>query len=170
MIAKPQAGEYPHYFQRYTNLLPDEDILKIMDDYLWQMQQLSNRFSEEAASHRYAEGKWCVKEILGHIIDTERVFAYRGLCFSRNHNVKLPSFDQDEYVENANFMQRTLIDLMDEFEYVRNSSISLFKNMNAELLERTGIVSGYELIVRVIPFIIAGHELHHRLAIEKQFF
>ena len=112
-------------------------------------------------NYRCAPGKWSIKEVIGHLVDSERVFAYRALCFSRNDKNPLPSMEQDDYVTYGNFDRRTLQDLGDEFRYVRLSSIILFKSFDKEIELRRGTASGFEFTVRTFPYIIAGHVEHH---------
>lgn len=116
---------------------------------------------EETAQYRYKPDKWSIKEVVGHIIDTERVFGHRAFSIARKEPEPLPSFNQDEYVRNANFSERNLSELSEEFQLLRKSNIAMFKGFNDEIWLRKGIASGFSFTVRTFPFILAGHENHH---------
>lgn len=166
---KPLAQEYPHYYSRYINLVEDTEFVTLLDDQKNDMLDFLNGLGEEAASFRYASDKWSIKEVIGHIIDVERIFAYRALRMARNDKTPLPEFDQEEYVLQANFDSRTLIDLSDEFLSVREATLSLFTSFDQSILEREGIASGLKFTVRSIPYIIAGHEIHHRQVLNQKY-
>ena len=125
------------------------------------IQELISEISEEKEDFAYAPGKWTPKEVIGHIIDTERIMAFRALCFARKDKTPLPGFDENYYVANANFKNRTMYDLAHEFAVVRESNIALFKCFNQEALDATGTANGREVSVRAILFMIAGHAVHH---------
>ena len=162
-------NEYPSYYRRYISLVADGDILMILEDQKHEMDKFLDRFGEEAAAYRYSPDKWSIKEVIGHVIDVERIFTYRALRFARNDKTPLPEFDQEEYIKNGNFDSRTLIDLADEFRCVRESTITLFASFNLEIMQRQGTASGQNFAVRSIPYIIAGHELHHRQVIQSKY-
>ncbi|MFQ5676180.1 MAG: DinB family protein, partial [bacterium] len=126
-----------------------------------EMLDLLSSLNEEQALYRYAEGKWSVKEIVGHLIDAERVFVYRAMCFARKETAFLPGMDENYYVKNANFDKRALADLLDEYQNVRAATISFFANMDAETGLRRGTANESEFTVRSLLCIIAGHERHH---------
>ncbi|MNI54055.1 DinB superfamily protein [compost metagenome] len=115
----------------------------------------------DKADYAYAEGKWTLKEMLGHMIDTERVFAFRITCFARKEQQPLPGFDEDDYVLNAHFAERELEDLIEEFAALRKANLYLFKSLNEDDLNKKGIASGREINVRSILFIVGGHVIHH---------
>jgi hypothetical protein len=167
---KPNPHEYPYYFRQYIELVPSGDILDILEDQLRVALKFFYGFSEEVASYRYDKDKWNIKECLGHLIDTERIFSYRALCFARKDGAKLPGFDQDIYVQEGYFNQRTLIDLLDEYQAVREATIMLLKNIDEEALNFFGEASDFKLSVKSIPFIIAGHELHHIKIIKERYY
>ena len=161
MINRPQPDEYSVYPARYVNLVGDGnivDLLQAQKDTI--IDLFTAKLGNAKADYAYAEGKWTVKQVLGHMIDTERVFAYRALVFSREA-IELPGFDQDVYTDNSNFANRSLEDLVEEYGVVRDSSIYLFKYMNEKQLTQKGIASGNPVSVRALAYMIAGHELHH---------
>ena len=166
---KPKSNEYPTYYNRYVDLIESDDILAVLESHNQEMHDLLSRIGEEAAVFRYAPEKWSVKEVMGHVIDVERIFAYRALRFARNDKTPLPEFDEDDYVKYANFDSRTLIDLSDEFRIVRESTLTMFYSFEDEIYSRVGSASGYNFSVRAIPFIIAGHEAHHRQVIREKY-
>ncbi len=167
MINKPQANEYPDYAINYVNKVDTTDVLELLDELKESTANLFISLGEEKASLPYAPGKWTFKDTLGHIIDTERVFAYRALVFSRN-NVPQPGFDQDVYINNTDFNSRTITDLVNEYKAVREATLFLYRSFSEGQLLRLGTASGYPITVRAIVYITAGHELHH-LAVLKQY-
>jgi len=165
---QPSATEHPEYFGRYVTLVPPGNILDLLQQGLDTTLALLAGASAQA-DFRYAPGKWSLKEIVGHMIDTERIFAYRALRFARGDKTPLPGFEQDDYMSHATFAQRELSDLAREFEHVRQSTLFLFRNLDAAAWERRGTASGGEFTVRAIAYVIAGHELHHHRVIKAKY-
>lgn len=161
VIARPGADEHAPYYSKYVELVPDGDIVTGLDRQGEETLDLLRGLSEERAASRYAPGKWSIKEVVGHIIDAERIFAYRALRFARGDRQPLAGFEQDDYITNANFDSRSIKDLADEFEHVRRSTILLFGNLDGEAWSRRGTASDAEVSVRALAYIIAGHERHH---------
>jgi hypothetical protein len=157
----PSSDEYAPYYDTYVRLLPGDDILDILESQLHETLLLLRGLSEEQAAFSYADGKWSVKEVIGHIIDTERVFAYRGLCFARGDSTPLPGFEQDDYVLGAEFNTRSVESLAGEFEHMRHSNIYMFSTWSEAVQLRRGTANGNSITARAIPFILAGHERHH---------
>jgi uncharacterized damage-inducible protein DinB len=168
MINKPQPDEYASFHITYVKHVPESDIIELLEQLKESTYNLFNNLDENKANYAYAEGKWTLKEVLGHMIDTERTFAYRVLYFSREF-VELPGFDQDIYVNNANFDSRTIQDLAAEFKTTRESNLYLIRSLSDEQLNKKGIASGYLVSVRALVYIMAGHELHH-LKIVKEIY
>jgi len=148
--------------------VPDGDVLELLAQLKESSFKLFNTLSGEKANYAYAEGKWTIKQALGHMIDTERTMAYRMLCFSRN-SIELPGFDQNVYVDNANFNSRTIQSLASEFRAVRESNLYLLRSLSDEQLDKKGIASGNPVSVRALIYIIAGHELHHLGIIKERY-
>jgi len=167
--ARPAAGEYADYYAVYVRRVPPGPILTILERQLEETLALLRPLDEEQAGFRYAPGKWSIREVVGHVIDTERIYGVRALWFARGHAGPLPSFEQDDFVRNGGFEQRTLADLLEEFRLVRASTIALFRSLPPEALERSGIAAGQRLVVRAVPFILAGHELHHRAVLLERY-
>jgi hypothetical protein len=169
-IARPQAGEYAPYYARYISLVPGEDILNTLDEQRRQMMLLLCGRDDDDADFRYAPEKWSGKEVIGHICDTERIFAYRALRIARNDATPLEGFEQDDYVRYGAFTQRPLSDLVEEFAAVRRGTLSLLRNLDEAAWSRRGIANKNEVSVRALAYIIAGHELHHRRILEEKYF
>lgn len=169
MIPRPNPSEYFEYYDRYIRRVPERDVLSVLADGLEETLALLDDVPVELEECRYALGKWSLREVIGHIIDTERVFAYRAFHFARRDPAPLPSMEQDEYAEASNAGRRPLGDLAEEFEAVRRSSILLFGSFDDTMLGLRGIASGREFSVRCIPYIVAGHEIHHRSVIIERY-
>ena len=159
--ARPKPSEYAPYYERYVSRVPDGDIVRTLESQLEETLALIRGIPEARGDFRYAEGKWSIKELLGHVIDSERVFTYRALRFGRGDTTPLPGFEQDDFVRGADFSKRTLSDLADEYEHVRRATISLFASLDGGAWDRRGKANDTEVSVRGIAFIIAGHERHH---------
>ncbi|MFZ0287847.1 MAG: DinB family protein [Candidatus Sulfotelmatobacter sp.] len=169
-IARPQPDEYAPYYGRYISLVPGEDILGTLDQQRRQSMMLLSGRNENDGEFRYAPDKWSAKEVLGHICDAERVFAYRALRISRADATPLEGFEQDDYVRNGPFAHRPLTDLVEEFIAVRRATLSLLRNLDEAAWMRRGTANKNEVSVRGIAYIIAGHELHHRRILEEKYF
>jgi uncharacterized damage-inducible protein DinB len=158
---RPDPSEHTTYAGRYISLVPDgaigETLARQFEEYL----PIYRGISEEKGAYRYAPGKWTLKQVLGHIIDTERIFAYRGLAASRGDKNPIPGFEQDDYVAAANFDDRRVSDLIDELASVRAASVRLFTHMTEEMLLRRAIANNNEISARAAAFMIAGHERYH---------
>jgi uncharacterized damage-inducible protein DinB len=160
-MAKPDPSEYNPFFERYIGEVSDGDILEILTSQLESFVDFLDSIGEERASLRYASGKWSIKQVVGHVVDTERIFGARALAIVRGERAPLPPFEQDEYVEEANFDDRTLASLTAEFENLRRSHLVLFRSFDDRLWLRKGMAGGNEVSVRAIAWILAGHLIHH---------
>lgn len=172
MLNQPAVGEYAPFYQNYINKAIEAangDILQLLAQLKDSTYQFFHNIPAEKADFAYAEGKWTIKELLGHIIDAERVFAYRVLCISRKEQKNLPGFDENEFVANSNFRQRTLGDLAAEFESVRESNLHLLRALTEEQAVLTGTANGSAVSVRGLAYIMAGHELHHLNIIRERY-
>jgi hypothetical protein len=158
---RPQPDEYPEYYNLYVNLVRDGDIVDILEQQSKDIQQFISSLKEESGDHTYAFGKWTIKEILGHLIDSERIFAYRALRIARKDKQNLPGYDSDEYVKSGNFYRRTLQDLREEMLLLRAANLKQFTNFDESDLSQKGVVNDMEFSVIAILYIMAGHELHH---------
>jgi len=169
IVAAPDASEYAPYYARYISLVNADGILAALSDQAQETRALFSGFIDADEDYRYAPEKWSVKEVLGHVIDAERVFAYRALRIARNDRTPLPGFEQDDYVRNGGFAQQRLADLIEEFAWVRRSNLMLFRQFSPEAWMRVGIADEKEISVRAIAYIIAGHELHHRQVLKEKY-
>jgi uncharacterized damage-inducible protein DinB len=169
-VSRPEPGEYAPYYETYISKVKGSDIVGILEAQSLQTVHLFAARSERDGNFRYAPDKWTVKEVLGHVNDAERIFAYRALRIARGDQTPLASFEQNDYVRGGNFAERTLVDLAEEFELVRAASIALFKSLQKEAWQRRGVASKNEVSVRALAFIVAGHELHHREILEERYF
>jgi hypothetical protein len=169
-LAKPEAGEYAAYYEKYIALVPGNDVTGALEAQRVQTMQLFAGRSERDGNFRYAADKWTVKEVLGHLSDSERIFTYRALRIARGDQTPLPGFEQDDYVRNGGFNERPLASLVEEFAHVRSASLALFRSLGPEAWLRRGTASKNEVSVRALAFITAGHELHHRRILEERYF
>ena len=168
-ITKPQLGTYPAYYQKYIDLIKGENIFDELYKEHFETMELLTSVDEETLQYRYAEGKWTIREITQHIIDTERILTYRALRFCRNDKTVLPGFDENLFAENSNANQRDINDMVRELSVVRASTVELFKSFSEEMLDRKGNANGMEVSVRSILFFTLGHEIHHRNVIDEKY-
>ncbi len=166
---RPKPGDYAQYYERYISEIKGSNILKVLESQLSETIVFLKSVPEEKGSHKYAEGKWTVKEVIGHFTDTERIFAYRALCFARGEAKILPGFEQDDYVSSGKFNAKPLSDLINEFRLVRESNLVLFKSFDADSLAKAGYVDENRITVSAILFIIAGHTKHHLKIIKEKY-
>jgi uncharacterized damage-inducible protein DinB len=159
---RPDLSEHLPYYGKYIALVPPGDIFATLGQELETTLSLLRSLTPAQADHRYAPDKWSLKEVVGHLIDTERIFAYRAMRFARNDQTPLSGFDENAYVPAAKFGGRALDDLAAEFEHVRKANLFLFRGMDDDAWRRKGVANGAEVSVRALAWIIAGHEIHHR--------
>lgn len=172
LIPKPKEGEFPPYATMYMKLLPDDGlILKHLKDNFKATKEFIDSLPPDRLYHRYAPGKWSIKEVLVHIIDDERIFSYRALRFARNEKLNLIGFDQDAYAYYSEADQRGLDNIFEEYEAVRTATIALFNGLPEESLTRMGHGTGTanDATVRALAYHIAGHELHHINIIKEKY-
>ncbi len=160
-MAKPLPEEYPEFYSVYINLLEDDDIVNILSQQSNDLQNLLKNISDEDAGKSYAFGKWTLKEVIGHLLDNERVFIARALRIARRDKQRLPGYEPDDYVKNAKYFERSLKSLMEELLLLRAADLLLISSFDESDLTRRGIVDDYELTVNSTLFIFAGHEKHH---------
>ena len=161
--------EYAEYFFPYISVLGDVTLIEELEISLHEFIRFVQNIPMDKFDYRYAEDKWTIKEIIQHVIDTERIFAYRALRISRNDQTPLPGFDENEYSNNTEANKRGLQDLLTELSAVRHSNIFLFKSFSEEQLQRTGIASNAGISVRAIGFIMIGHQKHHQKIFEERY-
>ncbi|HRN42866.1 MAG TPA: DinB family protein [Vicingus sp.] len=161
---------FAEYFNNYINLVEEEDLQKALKKSFKEVKYFVKNLTEEQGNFAYAKKKWTVKELLVHVMDTERIFCERALRFARNDDKELPGFDHDIFVKNSAANQRTLKDILKEYKVIRKSTLALFKSFTPEMLEKGGIANGNKMTVLSIGFIISGHELHHLNILRKNYF
>jgi hypothetical protein len=166
---RPQQDEYGDYYEDYINLVESPNVIQALIQQGQKVYILIQQLSDEEASYRYADDKWSVKEIIGHLIDTERIMAYRALCISRGDQTSLPGYDHESYVEQGNFDQRSLQSLSTEYDALRNANISMFSSFTREQIFRKGTANGVSVSVRGLAFIIGGHEKHHLDILDQKY-
>jgi len=169
-IARPEPGEYNAYYERYISLVQGSDILETLDEQRRQTMLLLCGREESDGELRYAPDKWNAKEVLGHICDAERIFAYRALRIARGDQTPIEGFEQDDYVKNGPFARRPLEDLVEDYIAVRRATLTLFRNLDEAAWMRRGVANKNEITVRALAYVIAGHEVHHRRILEEKYF
>lgn len=163
-----RPDEYSPFHNNYISKVGEAPIVDILNDLKESTYAFFTNLPADKADHAYAEGKWTIKEVVGHMIDAERTFAYRILAFSRGQE-ELPGFDENTYVEKATFKSRSFIDLVEEFRSVREANLFLFRTLTPQQLLATGIANGSIISVRALLYITAGHEMHHIALIKERY-
>lgn len=166
---RPLPDSYPTYFENYINLIPEDEVLTALKNQQKNAVQLFENISEEQSLYRYAEKKWTIKEVLQHLIDSERIFAYRALSIARRDSNPLHSFNEQQYAANAGANYRSLKDLLEELETSRKSTILLFNSFEKENLFQSGQINDYQMSVLALGFTIAGHGAHHLKIIKERY-
>ncbi|MEP6713747.1 MAG: DinB family protein [Ferruginibacter sp.] len=168
-MPKPIQGTYPPYFQNYINFVTEDDVISAIKN----QQEIINSFfdtvSEERSNYAYAEGKWTLKELLQHVIDTERIFNFRALAFARKESQSVPGFEEADYAANSNANARTWKSLCEELKVVRKSSQILFENFTGEMLSNSGLANNNPTTVNALGFILVGHVYHHKNIMETRY-
>jgi hypothetical protein len=157
----PEISEYPPFYRTYVSLVKGDDLIETLEQQLSDSLATLCRISEAKSLHRYAPGKWSIKEVVGHLTDSERIFTYRALRFARNDHTPLPGFDQNPYVEAAGFDSRPWSELVAEFEHVRRSTTLFFRGVKPDSQRLVGVANNAPITVRALGYVITGHELHH---------
>lgn len=160
-ISRPEIDEFDSYYERYVSLVTNGDIISALKDQIVETLDLLAKISAEKADFRYAADKWSVKELVGHVIDAERIFAYRALRIARGDETPIEGYEQDDYIKNAEFAKCNLTDLAEEFAYVRRANVLMFQNLSESAWIRRGVANNKEISVRALAYISAGHEIYH---------
>lgn len=161
IMNRPETSEYDPYYEGYVSLVADSDIIGTLGAQPTRLQDIFTAMPEEKGEFRYAEGKWSIKELLGHLIDGERMFAYRTFRISRGDETPIEGFEQDGYIENAHSNDRSFADLLDEFSLLRRANMIFFKNLTDDAWLRVGTANNVKVSVRALVYIMAGHIEHH---------
>jgi hypothetical protein len=164
-------NEYASYFKQYIDLVSVENvsIIESLEKSQNDFETVFRNLPEEKHEFSYAKGKWTVKELIQHIIDTERVLFYRAFCFARNNSINLPGFDQYIFVANGNANQLNYFDLLDEMVTLRKGTIQLFKSFSEEALLRMGVASNNKISVRALGYLFSGHQIHHLNIVKERY-
>lgn len=168
-MPKPSTNTYPEYFTKYVNQVPENELEIAFANQLPIIKNFLTGISEEKSFYAYDKGKWTLKELLQHLIDTERVFNYRALSFARKDKASLPGFDENEYAQSSNANSRIWLELVEEFIQVRKSTELLFKSFSEEMLASSGLANNKVSSVLSMGFIIIGHFYHHKKIIEERY-
>ena len=170
-MAKPiESHNFAEYFNYYINLVKGNiNLIDVLENTHLKSNELLDLITEDQGDYAYAEGKWTIKELLIHLIDTERIFCNRALRFARNDKTDLPGYDHDDYVKYSNAKNRTICDIQKELNLVRATTIALFNSFSEEMLDREGTANGNKLTVLAIGYIIGGHEIHHTKILTERY-
>lgn len=167
-MKRPQVNEYAIFYKKYIDTVSDNVIAELQHQ-ASSFTSFLKGISSDKASYSYADGKWTVKELVGHVIDTERIMVYRMLTIARNDKTALPGFEENDYVKNAHFSERTLVSLADEFAVLRSANMYLIKSFNEEEISRKGLANNLPISVLSLIYILAGHLNHHRAIIQERY-
>ncbi len=168
-LPRPADDEFAPFYAGYVARVPDGEILRFLETQLREVRSLLSTVPEGRGIHRYADGKWSIKEVIGHVCDAERIFAYRALRFARADATDLPGFDENAYVPAGAFDRRTMASLVDEVVQVRDATMSLVRTLDAEAGARRGTANGKSITVRALVWIMAGHMAHHTAVLRERY-
>lgn len=168
-MARPAFNESAQYYHKYIGLVQGDSINEVVNNYAFDLQEFFNRIPDDLADYAYDANKWTIKQVLQHLTDAERIFAYRALRISRNDVTPLASFDENAYIENGFATERSLSSLKQEFNAVRAATDVFLLGLNQQQIERTGNASNNPVSVNALAFIIYGHLLHHKTILEERY-
>ncbi|HEX6738060.1 MAG TPA: DinB family protein [Vicinamibacteria bacterium] len=169
LAQRPEPSEHVPYYGRYIVLVPDGDVIATLGTQIEETLALLSSVSAEKSQHRYAPGKWSVRQLVGHVADSERVFGYRALAFARGDQTELPGFDENDYAEASPAANRPLPDVVEDLAAVRRATLSLLRNLEPDAWSRAGKANASPVSVRALAWIIAGHERHHRQILRERY-
>ena len=169
MQRRPERSEHAPYFSRYIDLVPETDILAALQSQMDTTSSILRSVDEERSTYRYAEGKWTIKQVIGHVGDAERIFAYRALAIARGEKNPLPGFDEDTYVRQGEFDSWTYADLVDALMIVRRSNVLMLRNLTPEAWDRRGVANDSPATVRALAYSMLGHERHHLNVLRERY-
>jgi hypothetical protein len=165
----PDLARIPHWYHKYIQMIEGDDLLLLMEQQLSSFIGFLRDIPASKRHYRYAEGKWSISDLVQHLIDGERIFAYRALRFARKDETDLPGFEENDYAENANADKRNWDDLLDEFTSLRRSNLAMFASFDEQALEREGTANGNRIYVRGIGFVMIGHVSHHEAILRERY-
>ncbi|MDQ3282650.1 MAG: DinB family protein [Acidobacteriota bacterium] len=166
---RPATTDHAAHFNRYIERVPEDDILSVIEQQSSETQKMLSSLDETRASFRYEAGKWSVKEVIGHLVDAERILGYRALAISRGETQSLPGWDEDEYVRNAHFDTWRIGDLAEAYAVARRTNIVFFRNLPDEAWDRRGVANGNPVTARALAFVLVGHERHHLAILRERY-
>ena len=169
MIGRPTSDQFAEYYRKYVERVPGDDLLRYFQEQKETLATLLEQLSDPKLMYRYAEGKWSVKDVAQHIIDSERIFCYRALSIARNETRDLPGFEENDYARIANADARSGKELADDFRSIRVASIALFKSFDDTTLDKKGVANNQPVSVRALGYLIGGHDLHPRAVIQERY-
>lgn len=168
-VKRPDAKDYSEYYHNYVQHVPEGDILDILDKQADLLGRFFAGVNEEKSLYRYEEGKWSIREVVGHLLDVERIFSYRAFRFSRGDQTELPGFDENSYVPKGNYDQHDITELVEEFYLLRKATVSMFRGFDKKMWELSGKANGAAMSVRAVAWILAGHLIHHMKVIQSRY-
>ncbi|HTO91931.1 MAG TPA: DinB family protein [Candidatus Sulfotelmatobacter sp.] len=168
-VERPVAGEFAPYYGRYIERITTDDALPVLESQIEETHRALRALTDKRALHRYATGKWSVKEVVQHLTDAERVFTYRALRFARNDSAELPGFDENLWAPASFADRRPIEELADEYRAVRAATVALYRSFEPDWLVRRGVASGHVMSVRALAWVCAGHENHHREILRERY-
>lgn len=168
-VARPPREEYAPFFDRYVSRVEEADVLQALARQPGEVRAALAGVRGEAERFRYAEGKWSIREIVGHLADTERIMGYRACCLARGETTSLPGFDENAYVQNASFDDCPLPELLDELEVVREGNLAMFRHLDARAFLRVGTANAHPMSVRALAYIMLGHPRHHLAVLRERY-
>ena len=166
---RPEQGEFDPYYTGYIGHVIEDDAIAALEAELSESIAFFRAIDEKISTTAYSEGKWTLRELLGHIIDTERIMSYRALRFARNDQTELPGFEQDDFIKGASFNAVPMGDMLREFEHLRRANILMFRNLSDAAWLRSGRANNKNITVRALAFIMVGHEKHHRKIVKERY-
>ena len=169
IAGRPQTNEHAPYFSRYIDLVPEEDIAGAIEVQGRETAALLAKVSEEKAAFRYAPDKWSIKQVVGHVTDAERVFAYRLMSIARGESKSLPGFDENDYVRNANFDELSFAELVEGLAATRRATLALIRGLSDEAWTRAGTANEKPTTVRAVAYTLLGHERHHLRVLRERY-
>jgi hypothetical protein len=169
MTSRPQSGEYPPFFHGYVSLVPETDVLSILDSQPEILRRLRTIVTPDQETFAYAPGKWTIRQVVGHIGDGERVFGFRAFSFSRSDKTALPGFDENQYVEKSSFSAMPLADLVEDFTLMRQANLRMLRSLGDAQWDAAGTANGNQVTVRALAFIMAGHVRHHLVVLRERY-